>query len=168
MYEHGVVVTIADRRDNPLDPFAGHKTLNYWPRLSELQKASAKGAAEAITLQVSNHLAGACVSNLFIVRDSELFTPTARGEEEPGALASPVLPGVTRSRILEWADDQDVTAVPKLLTVDDLLDADEAFLTNSSWGVLPVRQVEQKTIGSGAVGPVARAMLERWRQEQGG
>jgi len=165
MYEHGVVVTIADRRDNPLDPFAGHKTVNYWPRLSELQKASAKGAAEAITLQVSNHLAGGCVSNLFIVRDAELLTPTARGEEEPGALASPVLPGVTRSRILEWADDQDLTATARLLTIDDLLDADEAFLTNSSWGVLPIRQVEQKSVGAGEPGPVARAMLERWRQE---
>jgi branched-subunit amino acid aminotransferase/4-amino-4-deoxychorismate lyase len=164
MYEQGVVTTIADRRDNPLDPFAGHKTLNYWPRLAELQRASSKGAAEAVTLQVSNHLAGGCVSNLFIVKDDELFTPTARGEEEPGAIASPVLPGITRGRILEWAGDQDRLATPKLLTIDDLLDADEAFLTNSSWGVLPISRVEQKEIGGGAPGPVARAMLERWRQ----
>ncbi len=168
MYEQGVTLTIADRRDNPLDPFAGHKTLNYWPRLAELQRASAKGAAEAVTLQVSNHLAGGCVSNLFVVRDGEVLTPTARGEEEPGAIASPVLPGITRSRILEWAGDQDRVATPKLLTIDDLLDADEAFLTNSSWGVLPVRQVEQKQIGSGEPGPVAVAMLERWRQSWAG
>ncbi len=164
MYDAGVAVTIADRRDNPLDPFAGHKTLNYWPRLSELQKASAKNAAEAITLQVSNHLSGGCVSNVFLVKDGELFTPLARGEEEPGALPSPVLPGVTRLGVLDAAEATGVVARVKLLDINDLLDADEAFLTNSSWGVLPVVRVEGGVIGEGAPGPITKAMLERWRQ----
>lgn len=164
MYESGVAATIADRRDNPLDPFAGHKTLNYWPRLTELQKASAKNAGEAITLQVSNHLSGGCVSNLFVVKGNELLTPVARGEEEPGAIASPVLPGVTRGRVLEWAESMNLTASARLLGIDDLLDADEAFLTNSSWGVLPVVRVEASTIGDGKPGRVATAMLEKWRQ----
>ena len=163
MYDRGVSVAIADRRDNPLDPFAAHKTLNYWPRLAELQKAAAKGAAEAVTLQVSNHLAGACVSNLFVVNGDRLLTPAARGEEEPGAIPSPVLPGVTRGRVLQWADSEDLTPGAKLLNINDLLDADEAFLTNSSWGVLPIVRVEQSAIGAGEPGPVARAMLERWR-----
>lgn len=164
MYESGVATVIADRRDNPLDPYAGHKTLNYWPRLGELQKASAKNAGEAITLQVSNHLSGGCVSNLFVVKGDELHTPVARAEEEPGAIASPVLPGVTRSRVLDWADGLGLSARVRLLAVDDLLDADEAFLTNSSWGVLPVVRVEASTIGAGKPGRVAREMLAKWRQ----
>lgn len=165
MYENGIVVTIADRRENPLDPFAGHKTLNYWPLLAELQKASAQGADEAVTLQVSNYLAGGCVSNLFVVKDDQVLTPVARGEEDPGAMASPVLPGITRGRVVEWALSQEHLVETRMLTIDDLLDADEVFLTNSTWGVLPVRQVEQRAIGSGAPGAVARSMLERWRQE---
>jgi len=168
MYEQGVAAAIADRRDNPLDPFGGHKTLNYWPRLHELQKASAKNAAEAITLQVSNHLSGGCVSNLFIVKGDELLTPLARGEEEPGAIPSPVLPGVTRRRVIDEADELGLTARTRLLNINDLLDADEAFLTNSSWGVLPVVRVESGSIGEGAPGRVAKGMLERWRQASGG
>ncbi len=164
MYEQGVAVTIADRRDNPLDPTAGHKTLNYWGRLSELQIASAKNAAEAVTLQVSNHLSGGCVSNLFIVKGAELLTPLARGEEEPGAIPSPVLPGITRRRVLDRAEELDLVARTKLLDINDFLDADEAFLTNSSWGVLPVVRVENSIIGEGSPGRVAKAMLERWRQ----
>ncbi len=162
MYEKGVTVVIADRRDNPLDPFAGHKTLNYWPRLSELQRASAKNAAEAITLQVSNHLSGGCVSNIFLVKGGTLFTPIARGEEDHGALASPVLPGITRRRIMEQATDKDMVVQSRLLNINDLLDADEAFLTNSSWGVLPVVRVEGSTIGTGEPGEVSRSMLRAW------
>ena len=43
-FERGVIATIADTRLSPLDPMAGHKTLNYWPRISALQAAAAKRA----------------------------------------------------------------------------------------------------------------------------
>lgn len=163
MYEKGVAVVIADRRDNPLDPFSGHKTLNYWPRLAELQRASTKNAAEAITLQVSNHLSGGCVSNLFIIKDDVLFTPVARGEEDPGALASPVLPGITRQRIIERAQETGLQLHTRLLDINNLLDADEAFLTNSSWGILPITRVEDSQLGNGEPGAVTKAMLKHWR-----
>ena len=98
-------------------------------------------------LQVTNHVSGGCVSNLFVVKDDELLTPTARGEEEQGAIPSPVLPGVTRGAVLEIAKAKDIPVTTRLLTIDDVLDADELFLTNSSFGVLPVVQVERKRIG---------------------
>jgi D-alanine transaminase len=55
------------------------------------------------------------------------------------------------------------------LEVDDVLGADEVFLTNSSWHVLPVVRVEQRTIGAGAPGESTRtlraALLERIDRE---
>ena len=168
MYENGVTVVIAERRENPLDTFTAHKTLNYWPRLAELQRASTMNAAEAVSLQVSNHLAGGCVSNLFVVRDGVLLTPIARGEEDPGALPSPVLPGITRRRVIEHAEETNITLQTRLLSINDLLDSDEAFLTNSSWGVLPVVRVEGSQIGTGVPGEVSRSMLEHWRQAPAG
>ena len=93
MFERGVRATIADLRVNPLDPMQGHKTLNYWARLRQLQLASARGAAEALVFQVTNHLAGGCVSNAFIVMDGAIVTPIARGEEvEVGELMLPGRP----------------------------------------------------------------------------
>src|SRR5262249_16274350 len=65
MFERGIQAAVADTRANPFNPFEPHKTLNYWWRLNQLQAASARGAGEAIVLQVSNHLAGGCVSNIF-------------------------------------------------------------------------------------------------------
>ena len=49
-----------------------------------------------------------------------------------------------------------------MLTIDDLLDADEVLLSNSGWGVLPVVRVEQKAIANGQVGPATRKLREAW------
>jgi len=162
MFENGVMATIAEARANPLDPTAGHKTLNYWWRLRELQAAAAKGAGESIVLQVSNHLSGGCVSNLFAVSEGKLITPIARGEEsgEAHALPSPVLPGITRGRVMEQAKKMGISVEARMMSIDDLLDADELFLTNSSWKVLPVVKVEAEVIGSGEPGVVTLGLRD--------
>jgi len=164
MFERGTAVILADARANPLDPTAGHKTLNYWWRLRELQRAARAGAAEAIVLQVSNHLAGGCVSNLFIVKNGTLFTPIARGEEldvgGPTAIPSPVLPGITRGALIDIAEGMRLGCARKMLDVNDLLDADEVFLSNSSWGVLPIVRVEKEPIADGVVGGLTRKLTE--------
>ena len=162
MFSRGVRVLVADIKSNPLDPFAGHKSLNYWWRLHELQRAASARAAESIVLQVTNHVCGGTVSNLFAVKDGALLTPIARGEEEPGSLPSPVLPGITRSAIQDAAASLRIGCARRMLTITDVMEADELFLTNSSWGVLPVTHVEAHAIGDGAPGPVTRSLREKW------
>ncbi len=172
MYEQGVAVALADTRCNPLEPTAAHKTLSYWWRLRELQMAAGKGAAEALVFQVSNHAAGGCVSNVLVVKDGVVLTPIARGEETAShaggtSLPSPVLPGVVRGAVLESAQARGLSVEKRMLSIDDVLDADEVLLTNSSWGVLPVVRVEAKQIGDGKPGPVGRAMLDALEAESG-
>lgn len=196
MFARGVRVSVADMKANPLDPFAGHKVLNYWGRLRELQVAVAKRAAEALVFQVTNHLAGGCVSNALIVKDGEVYTPIAQGEEaevveggdgadafggggggggdDDDAMAgmgrggkgaimpSPVLPGVTRRWALDVALADAMRIHRRMLTIDDVLDADEIVLTNSSWGALPVIAVERSEIGDGKVGAFATRLREAW------
>jgi branched-chain amino acid aminotransferase len=182
MLSEGVLVTLADTRANPFNPLEGHKTLNYWWRLRELQIAGAKGAAEALVFDVTNHAAGGCVSNLFGVTGDVVRTPIARGEEgfgpdgppqdvDPadspgvqaeGALPSSVLPGVTRQRVLSWLSVWGLAARREMLTINDILSADEVFLTNSSWGILPVRQVESRPIGQGRPGAIATRLVSQW------
>jgi len=155
-FDRGISVVVAPPAANPFDPLAGHKTLSYWGRLRTLRQAAAAGAGEAIWLNVSNHLASGAVSNVFLVKDEQLFTPIARGEEAPGALAAPVLPGITRAAVRELAEAAKIPVHQRMLGVNELLGADEVFLTNSGWHVLPVTRVEQKSIGSGAVGPLTK------------
>jgi branched-chain amino acid aminotransferase len=162
MFERGVAVMVANDRLNPLDRFAGHKTLWYWPRLAALREAAQAGAAEALWFDVSNRLACGCTCNAFLVKGDRLLTPIARGEEPRGGLRSPVLPGIARRTVIGLADECGLRVERCSLTIDDLLGADEAFLTNASWGVLPVVRVERGTVGGGEVGPATRRLREAW------
>jgi branched-chain amino acid aminotransferase len=179
MFERGVSAGIAASRLARANPLDGHKTLAYWWRLRELHNAGARGLAEAIVLHDDNRLASGCVSNLFIVRAGCLRTPCARTDDAPRAreadLAAelarspltpaqpgPVLPGITRAFVLESAAMMGVEPEIADLTIDDLLDADEVFLTNSLWGVLPVVRVEAKVIGTGTPGELARRLRRAW------
>ncbi len=178
MFEQGVMAVIADARANPLNPHEGHKTLNYWWRLRALQDAAVKRAGEALIFSITNHLVGGCVSSAFLVRGGELFTPIARGEEQavareglavdaptPTAMPSAVLPGITRKAVMEWAADLGVPVHRRMLTIHDVFAADEVLLTNSSWGILPVVQVESHPIGGGTPGEIGRRLREMWQDE---
>lgn len=158
MFERGIALTIADAKANPLDPTAAHKTLNYWWRLRELQQAARKGAGEALVLQVTNHVCGVCVGNLFIVSGGVLRTPIARGDEADGGIPSPVLPGITRQAVIAQASAMGLGCERAMLSVGDVLDADEVFITNASWGVLPVVKLEAEAIGDAVPGTVTKQL----------
>ena len=153
-----MAVSIAEGRANPHDPFAAHKTLQYWPRIAALQRAGESGCAEALWFTVENQLASGSVSSVFLVKDGRIRVPFARGE----APSSAVLPGCTRAAVLLWAEGTGIAVERADLGIEDVLAADEIFLTNSSWGVMPVVRVERHQVGAGAPGPVARAMREKW------
>ena len=168
MFEKGVTLGIAEAKANPLNPFEGHKTLDYWWRLRALQDAASRGLGEALVLQVTNHVCGGAVSNLFAVRGGSLLTPLAHTEEGGGALHSPVLPGITRASVIADAEAMGVGTERRLVTIEDVLDADELFLTNSGWGVLPVVRVEGKEIGSGEPGELTNRLRGAWLAETWG
>jgi len=170
-FKNGVIVSIASGRVNPYEIGAGHKTLNYWPSLLNLQLAAMQHCGESLLLTPSALVAGGCVSNIFVVNGGTLFTPVARGEEGEQDEPSAVLPGITRSAIFKLADELGIGTSQKSLTLDDVLVADEVFLTNSSWGVLPVvgllasvldkgNPAEQAhPIGEKSVGPVSNQLI---------
>lgn len=173
LYEQGGMMVVADAKANPFDPTSGHKALNYWWRLRELQGALAKGGTETLIFSVTNHVCGGSVSNVFAVKDGELITPIARGEEagvagQGGAMPSAVLPGVTRAAVIELAGERGVKVDKRMLAIGDLLDADEVFCTNASFGVLAMTRIEGREIGDGSVGPVSTSLREALRERDGG
>lgn len=162
-FSEGVTIGVAQSRANVHDPFAGHKTLTYWPRIRELQIAAARGASEALWFTANDELVGGCVSNVLLVKADSLITPWARGEDRTQPAAA--LPGITRAAILEFAEEAGLRIERRTLTIDDVLAADEMFLTNSSWGVLPVVGVESARIGDGRPGETTRMLRAKWIQE---
>jgi branched-chain amino acid aminotransferase len=150
-YAQGATVVVSDIHANETDPRTFHKTTNYLASLLALRDARRGRAAEALRFNTKNRLAEGAVSNVFVVTDGRVRTPPV----EDG-----LLPGVTRAAVLEVAEDLGVPAAQESLTVHDLLDADEVFLTNSIMEVMPVARVEARPIGSGAPGPVTRRLAE--------
>lgn len=141
-FEKGIGVTIAPGRLSPWLPSAGHKTLDYWSRILALQEAAACRAGESLWLTPEANVACGSVSNIFLVQDDVLLTPPSRTEATADS-PSPVLPGVTRAAILELSSGR--TIERRNLSLDDLVAADEIFLTNSSWQVLPVTSLLLRT-----------------------
>ncbi|MBP7051831.1 MAG: aminotransferase class IV family protein [Phycisphaerae bacterium] len=150
-YNTGVLVVLCPFRQNPTDPTCGHKTTNYYPRLLALNLAHRRRAAEALWFATDNRLAEGCISNVFLVKDSVLYTPSVQ---------TPVLPGIARKTVLQVAKEQSIEAVEKDLYIADLLGADEVFLTNIVMEVLPVTHIEQHAVGNGNVGSVTQRLRE--------
>ena len=86
---------------------------------------------------------------MFLVKDSALYTPP---------IETPVLAGVARKAVCQIALQNSVKLVEKDLTIDDVLGADEIFLTNVIMQIMPVITVEKHTVGQGDVGPMARKL----------
>lgn len=161
-YARGMTVVLNDEyKLNPYDPQAGHKTLNYFSRLAALRNANKLGAGESLWFNVHNHLQSGSISNVFIVKDGGLLTPPTPQDMQDKSIAqtipypkSVVLPGITRAAVIELARRDGITVTPAALTVNDLLEADEVFLTNSMMQVMPVGRIERKAIGSDKPGPM--------------
>jgi branched-chain amino acid aminotransferase len=126
-----------------LDPRV--KSLNYLTSALARLEARQRGADEALLLNAAGMIAEASVANLFAWRDGELLTPPATD----GALE-----GITRRSVLELAPGIGIAARERTLGRFDLFAADEAFLTGSGAGLVPIRSLDGRPIGSGAPGPV--------------
>lgn len=149
-YDKGIMVVLNSYRQNPDDVLSGHKTTSYFSRIFALGLAHQKRAAEALWFTTDGRLAEGCVSNVFIVKDSVLFTPS---------LKTGILPGIARKNILKLAGKNSIKIEEKELTIDDLLGADEIFITNVIMQVLPVIGVEAHNVGNAKPGPVTRRIL---------
>jgi len=148
-------VTLCDFKQNPDDPTYGHKTTNYFARIIALNLARQKRATEAIWFTIDNRLAEGCISNVFLVKDSMLYTPP---------IETPILAGVARKTVCQIAIKNSIELVEKDLYIDDLLNADEVFITNVIMQILPVSKIEKHTVGEGRVGPVTKN-LQKYFEE---
>jgi len=148
-YKKGVLVVLCPFRQNPGEPTYGHKTTSYFPRMLGLQFAHQKRAAEALWFTVDNRLAEGCISNVFLVKDSALYTPP---------IETPVLAGVARKTVCQIALKNSIELVEKNLYIDDVLEADEVFLTNVIMQIMPVNGVEKHTVGDGKPGLMTKKL----------
>lgn len=139
-YKKGFRASISPFRQNENSFLAQLKTTNYLLYRLAYAKAREKGFDEAVILNQKGNIAEASRSNLFFIKDKELFTPS---------LACGCLNGITRRVIFDLAKKYHIKAYEGVFSILDLYACDEAFLTNSLMGIMPLVSVEGHRIHRG-------------------
>jgi len=106
-------------------------------------------------LNADGFLTEGSTTNLFTVRGNELLTPS---------LECGVLPGITRATVLEMAPELGIKTAEAMLRPEDMFQADEVFITNSTAEIMPVVAVENESIGDGTPGKVTLELHRAYRE----
>jgi branched-chain amino acid aminotransferase len=155
-YTRGLkIVTSPTRRINPAALAPMVKSLNYLNNILAKADANQAGCLEAIMLNDQGYVAECTGDNIFIRHKDQWFTPpTAAG----------ALKGITRGAVLEIMEELGVVCSESNLTRYDIWTADEMFLTGTAAEVIPVVEVDSRTIGDGKPGTRTHQLLEAFHR----
>ncbi|OGW54015.1 MAG: branched chain amino acid aminotransferase [Nitrospirae bacterium RIFCSPLOWO2_02_42_7] len=114
------------------------------------KEVKAAGYDEAVLLDPDGYIAEGSGENIFIIRKGRIKTTPLTS----------ILEGITRESIIQIARDKGISVIEERFTRDDLYIADEAFLTGTAAELTPIREVDNRVIGSGKPGPVTKNLQE--------
>lgn len=154
-YEKGFSAIISPYRRDTKSPFSQIKSLSYLENRMSWSKAQKVNKDEALLFNQEDYLIGGSRSNLFLVKGKEIITPSIKS----GAFA-----GITRQLLINELMDLRVKIKEKELTLEDLYDANEAFLSSSLLEVMPLVECGSKKIGDGKPGSITAEVLSQYRE----
>src|SRR5262249_23225130 len=131
-----------------------HKVLNYLSSVLGKVMAARHRAFEGLFVDAAGCVTEGTTSNIFVSQQGQLCTPPIAG----------ILPGVTRRFVIEAVTASGTRVVQRALKTEDLIAADEAFLTSSLAEVVPIVAVNARRIADGKVGPLTRRVQGHYRQ----
>ena len=139
--------------ENPLH--SGNKIIGtYFQNTMALHEAIDKGADEALMMDVHGFISEGSGENIFIVKDGVINAPTTKH----------CLNGITRQSVIQIARDLNYEVVEKNIQYDELVFADEAFFTGTAVEITPIREIDEKIIGSGERGTISKKLQEAFAQ----
>lgn len=121
---------------------------NYINSILALQEAARDGYDEALLLDNDGMVAEGSGENIFIVRKGVIYTPEITS----------ALEGITRETIMTIAAEEGLEVVEKRITRDEVYICDEAFFTGTAAEVTPIRELDNRTIGIGSIGPITKRL----------
>lgn len=154
LYQRGLRVIVATTRAKPPESLSPSiKSLNYLANIMAKIEANVRGADEAIMLDIHGFVAEGTADNVFMVKRGVLYTPPVTTN----------LPGITRAAIIELAREAKYEVLEEHFGVAQLYTADEAFLTGTAAEVMPIVEIDGRTIGSGWPGPITQDLRRRFK-----
>lgn len=147
-----IVSSVRQINSDALDPKI--KSLNYGNNLLARLEAVRRGVDDALMLDSDGYLAEASAANLFIVKDRQVITPWSKA----------CLEGITRRTVMDLAAEQGLKVVERDITVTEVLNADEVFLTGTGTELTPVVEAEGRRIGDGKAGRVTQTLYSAYAE----
>jgi branched-chain amino acid aminotransferase len=155
VYRRGFTAIVSRVHRSTRSPSSGLKSLSSLDILLARQEAATFGVDHAILLNDDGLVSEGSSSNVFHVKDGTLFTPA----EHCG-----ILPGITREVVMrDLAPSLGINNQEVDVALVDLLEADEAFLTNSMIEVMPLTILADRSIGSGRVGALTQRLMKAYK-----
>jgi len=154
--QKGITAVITSIRRTPpwvMDPLI--KSLNYLNNILARIEAIEAGAEESIMLNDRGFLAEGSTENLFLVKEGKVFTPP---------LTASILKGITRGVVIRIARELGYEVEERDLTMHELFNADEVFVTGTAAEIVPIVKVSGRVIGTGHVGPVVKKIMAKFRE----
>lgn len=162
VFEKGMKVSSVSTRRTTVDSISAQvKSLNYLNSIMAKIAGANSGHPEVILLNKEGYVCEGSGDNIFIIKKGKLITP-------PTYLG--ILPGITRATVMELAAAAGHPVEEGAFTLHDLYNADECFLTGTAAEVVPVSEVDGRSIGAGKPGPITTELGRRYKeltQEQG-
>ncbi len=135
MFAQGVKICTSDTIRNEKSRLVTIKSNNYLENLLILNEAKARGFSEAVFYNTQGHLAEGCMTNIFLIKNGTVYTPA----RDCGLLA-----GIVRNRVIELLKANHIPIAEGYYPKDQLLAADEVFITNSLMEIMPVNQIDER------------------------
>jgi branched-chain amino acid aminotransferase len=152
--ENGVTAMLSWVKRDPVDATSHEiKSLNYLNSILAKIEANISGVDEAICLDKNGYVCEGVAENIFIVKDGKLFTPPSY----TGAL-----PGITAQEVMKLARRLDFEVEEKNMTPYELFNAEEVFFTGTAAEIVPVSEINKRTINSGKPGPITKKLIEEF------
>ncbi len=150
-YIKGINVALVSIKRNPKEALnPGIKTGNYLNNVLAIVEAKKLGAKDALMLSPSGYLTECTTSNIFLVQGERILTPS---------LDCGILPGITRDTVIQLAKENGLPVEEGEWPPETLEKADEIFITGTLKKIMPVTQLDGRSIGKGKPGPVTQKLI---------
>ncbi|MEM4703620.1 MAG: branched-chain-amino-acid transaminase [Candidatus Bathyarchaeia archaeon] len=152
--ENGVTAMLSWVKRDPVDATSHEiKSLNYLNSILAKIEANIAGVDEAICLDKNGFVCEGVAENIFIIKKGKLYTPPSY----TGAL-----PGITAEETIKLAQKLGYEVIEKNITPYELFNADEVFFTGTAAEIVPVREINKRTINNGKPGPITKKLMEEF------
>lgn len=152
--EKGVTAMLSWVKRDPVDATSHEiKSLNYLNSILAKIEANISGVDEAICLDKNGYVCEGVAENIFIVKNGKVLTPPSY----TGAL-----PGITADEVMKLARKLGFEVTERNITPYELFNAEEVFFTGTAAEVVPIREINKRTIDSGKPGPITKKLMEEF------